>query len=132
MKSAIVKGSKIKADEMKTMEGNEAARGAFVKGLFIAEEMNASIMEVTLPKGYSVPMHKHDHHSLGYTLKGRAKKIIEGGGEFLVEPGDVYYHPPGEVHTTRALEDYVEVEVKSPPATPWKREKLQKEQPGQN
>lgn len=37
----------------------------------------------------------------------------------VAEPGSVWRHPPGVVHHSEALEDCVQIEVKSPPCRTW-------------
>ena len=41
------------------------------------------------------------------------------GQEFIAEPGDAWIHPRGVPHYSEALEDCVQVEVKSPPRKTW-------------
>lgn len=65
------------------------------------------------------PLHKHDdHESIGFQLKGR-QRIVIGDEEFVSEPGDAWYHGPGVVHMSEALEDTIQLEMKSPPMRTW-------------
>ena len=71
-------------------------------------------------KGTVDPMHVHeDHESIVYLLKGRMRLIIDGE-EFVAEQGDVWRHPRGVPHFSEALEDCVQLEVKSPPRKTWR------------
>jgi quercetin dioxygenase-like cupin family protein len=64
-------------------------------------------------KGMKDPTHQHDdHESIGY--------LVSGGEEFIAEPGDAWLHPRGVPHFSEALEDCIQVEVKSPPRKTWR------------
>ena len=77
------------------------------------------LMKVRRGKGLIDPPHTHDDHvSVGMLLSGRMRMII-GDDEFTAEPGSVWRHPPGVVHYSEALEDCVQIEVKSPPCRTW-------------
>ena len=79
----------------------------------------ASLLEMRREKGRTDPLHAHpDHESLCYLVSGRMRVVI-GEEEFLAEPGDCWIHPPGVEHFHEALEDCVQIEVKSPPRRPW-------------
>jgi hypothetical protein len=41
------------------------------------------------------------------------------GKEFIAEPGDVWRHPPGVPHFSEALEECVQLEIKSPARKTW-------------
>lgn len=70
-------------------------------------------------KGLHDPLHKHDdHESIGYQLTGR-QRIVIGDEEFFSEPGDAWYHGPGVIHMSEALEDTIQLEMKSPPMRTW-------------
>ena len=70
-------------------------------------------------RGLLDPLHRHDdHESIGFQLKGR-QRIIIGDEEFLSEAGDAWYHAPGVIHMSEALEDTIQLEMKSPPMRTW-------------
>lgn len=70
-------------------------------------------------KGLHDPLHQHDdHESIGFQLKGRQRVLIDGQ-EFLAEEGDAWYHPAGVIHMSEALEDTIQLEMKSPPMRTW-------------
>lgn len=47
------------------------------------------------------------------------KPLVIGGKEFIAEAGDAWIHPRGVPHFSEALEDCIQVEVKSPPRKTW-------------
>ena len=70
-------------------------------------------------KGTIDPMHQHDdHESIGYLLSGVMRMVI-GEQEFFLEQGDVWRHPRGVPHLSEAIEDCVQLEIKSPPRKTW-------------
>jgi quercetin dioxygenase-like cupin family protein len=76
-------------------------------------------LEAFKGKGLHDPLHRHDdHESIGYCLSGKLRLVI-GGQEFVAEPGDVWLHPRGVEHFSEALEDTVQLEIKSPPTKTW-------------
>ena len=48
-----------------------------------------------------------------------ACRLVIGGKEFIAEAGDAWMHPRGVPHFSEALEDCIQVEVKSPPRKTW-------------
>ena len=42
-----------------------------------------------------------------------------GDAEFIAEPGDVWRHPAGVPHFSEALEESVQIEIKSPARKTW-------------
>ena len=74
----------------------------------------------TRKKGLIDPEHQHDdHESIAILLSGKLRLVIDGE-EFIAGPGDCWVHPRGVRHYSEALEDCVQVEVKSPPIRTWK------------
>lgn len=77
------------------------------------------ILEVKRKAGLVDPLHRHDdHESAGYLISGRMRVII-GDEEFIAEPGTSWIHPVGVDHYSEALEDCVQIEIKSPPRKTW-------------
>jgi quercetin dioxygenase-like cupin family protein len=99
------------------VEGRPLAHPAEVRVL--AEGAEMIVLEVTMQAGGSSPEHVHDHESVGYLVRGRARTEIDGVA-YELAPGDGFRHPPGAAHTMAALEDdTVWLEIKSPPARTW-------------
>jgi quercetin dioxygenase-like cupin family protein len=87
-------------------------------GLLIAGE-NALVTRSFRGRGLVDPPHRHDdHESIGVLLSGRLKLTIDGQ-EFVAGPGDAWLHRRGVVHASVALEDCIQIEVKSPPRRTW-------------
>ena len=110
-------------DEDISEETVTAVEGALEKGhlsvktLFVSEHV--LVMKVFRGKGLIDSPHQHDdHESVATLISGRMKMQI-GDEEFIAEPGSVWRHPPGVVHYSEALEDCVQIEVKSPPRKTW-------------
>ena len=88
-----------------------------IRPLIVGEDM--LFLQAFKGKGMKDPMHQHDdHESIGYLIKGRMRLVI-GGKEFIAVPGDAWLHPAGVPHFSEALEDCLQVEVKSPPRKTW-------------
>lgn len=88
-----------------------------LKPLLVGEEI--LFLQAFKAKGMKDPLHQHDdHESIGYLISGRMRIVI-GGQESIAEPGDAWLHPRGVPHFSEALEDCVQVEVKSPPRKTW-------------
>jgi unsaturated pyranuronate lyase len=70
-------------------------------------------VEFRLPRGGGVPPHSHHHEQVGYVVSGRMEFTI-GDAIRVLGAGDAYLMPSGVVHSTRALEDSVVIDVFSP------------------
>lgn len=51
-----------------------------------------------------VPVHSHPHEQYGYIVSGKAR-LMCGGQEDVLEPGDSYYVPGGVPHGLHVLEE---------------------------
>ena len=71
------------------------------------------VVEVTLPKGTVVPDHSHPHEQCGYLVSGRLEFTIAGETREL-SPGDGWAAPGNAIHSVRALEDSIAIDVFSP------------------
>ena len=77
------------------------------------------LIELFEAKGVRVPEHTHDdHESIVYLVKGSMRLVI-GGREFIARAGDAWLHPRGVPHWSETLEDWVAIEIKSPPRKTW-------------
>lgn len=95
-----------------------ALNGECRLGLVIAGE-NALMTRSFRGKGLIDPPHRHDdHESIGMLISGRLHLTIDGE-EFVAGPGDVWLHKRGVIHASVALEDCVQIEIKSPPRRTW-------------
>ena len=74
---------------------------------------NMHLVEFHVPKGSGVPVHNHMHDQVGYVVSGRLEFSI-GDAMRELGPGDAYLVPSNVVHSSRALEDVVVIDVFSP------------------
>ena len=80
----------------------------------------SSMTRWTRKKGLIDPLHQHDdHESVAILLSGKLRMVIDGV-ETILGPGDSWVHPRGVPHYSEALEDCVQIEVKSPPIRTWR------------
>lgn len=106
------------ADEkIASVEGVQEHGDLRVKVLHVGKDI--LMLEVFRGKGQVDPPHLHeDHESCGYLVQGRMKVVI-GDTEFIAEAGASWRHPAGVLHSSEALTDCVQIEVKSPPRKTW-------------
>ena len=111
-------GASVEAERIAAVEGVAEEPGKLtVKPLLVGSDM--LLLEAFKAKGMVDPLHQHDdHESVAYLLKGRMRLVI-GGQEFIAEAGDSWIHPRGVPHFSEALEDCIQIEVKSPARKTW-------------
>lgn len=99
------------------MRANSAARPVeMLPGVVrrsIAWGERASVVELHLKRGSSVPPHSHPHEQCGYLVRGLFAFTI-GGKTEEVRPGGGWYIPGGVEHSVAVLEDSVAIDVFSP------------------
>ena len=88
-----------------------------VKVLMVAD--NFVTLWIRRGKGLVDPVHQHDDHESVATLVSGKLKMWIGDEEFVAGPGDVWRHPPGVPHYSEALEECVQIEIKSPARKTW-------------
>mgnify|MGYP001182937476 FL=1 len=109
--------SDIEEEEVKAVEGAIEQGELSLKVLMVTENM--IMLRAWRGKGLIDPLHQHDdHESVATLLYGKLKMKI-GDKEFIANPGDVWRHPPGVPHFSEALEECVQIEVKSPARKTW-------------
>lgn len=115
----FVRNASVAAEPVTALEGMAEGNGGHlaIKPLMVGQ--NAMVMEAHRQKGLIDPEHAHpDHESICYLVKGRMRVVI-AGEEFIAKPGDTWIHPAGVPHYHEALEDSVQIEIKSPPKKTW-------------
>jgi len=115
----FVANASIPAQAVKALEGMPEGDGGHlsIKPLMVGQDM--VFLEVHREKGLIDPEHSHpDHESICYLVKGKVRVVI-AGEEFIASPGDTWIHPAGVPHYHEALEDSVQIEIKSPPKKTW-------------
>ena len=114
----FVNSLQVNAEPVLQVEGTVLPAGAVeAKRLIVGE--NGLLLQVSRHKGYVELPHTHpDHESIAYLIKGKLKMRI-GDREFIAEPGCAWIHPANVEHSSMALEDTVQIEVKTPPVLTW-------------
>ncbi len=104
-------------ETVRAIEGVVQQGHLSIEVLMVTEEM--VMMKIRRGKGLIDPSHVHeDHESVATLISGRMRNCI-GDEEFISEAGSVWRHPPGVVHSSEALEDCVQIEVKTPARKTW-------------
>lgn len=104
-------------ETVRAVEGVVQQGQLSVQVLMVTEEL--VMLKVWRKKGLIDPSHVHeDHESVATLISGRMRNCI-GGEEFLSEAGSVWRHSPGVVHSSEALEDCIQIEVKTPARKTW-------------
>lgn len=114
----FVAGASVPAEPVTAIEGAAEAGGKLaIKPLMVGDD--ALFMEVHRKRGLIDPEHHHpDHESICYLVSGRMRVVIDGR-EFVAGPGDIWKHRPGVTHYHEALEDCVQIEIKTPAVKTW-------------
>ncbi len=111
------KDADIPEETIHAIEGAVEQGELSVKVLMVTD--NFVLLRAWRGKGLIDPIHQHDdHESVATLISGRLKMKI-GDKEFIAEPGDVWRHPQGVLHSSEALEECVQLEIKSPPRKTW-------------
>ncbi len=104
-------------EAVSAIEGVEQQGKLSIQVLMVTDDL--VMMKVRRGKGLVDPSHVHDdHESVATLISGRMRNRI-GDREFISEPGSAWRHPPGVVHSSEALEDCVQIEVKRPARRTW-------------
>ena len=116
----FVRNADIPGQHVKALEGQPESQNGHnltIKPLMVGQDM--VFLEAHREKGLVDPEHSHpDHESICYLVKGKVRVVI-AGEEFIAGPGDTWIHPAGVPHYHEALEDSVQIEIKSPPKKTW-------------
>lgn len=86
------------------LNGVASAQGSAVQSLFQTDVANVQdqeivVLEVTYPPGHNSTSHRHNSHTIVYVLEGTVKMAVAGGDTRTLNPGDVFYENPDDVHT---------------------------------
>ena len=57
------------------------------------------VLEVTYPAGQASAVHRHNAHTVVYVLEGTVEMQVAGGELMTLEPGDVFYETPDDIHS---------------------------------
>ncbi len=81
---------------------------------------NATISQLSLKKGATVPRHSHMNEQYSWIISG-ALKFVFDDREILVGEGEILVIPPNVPHSAVALEDTVDVDIFAPRREDWIR-----------
>ena len=81
---------------------------------------NATISQLLLKKGATVPRHSHMNEQYSWILSGTLKFIFDDR-EILVGAGEILLIPANVAHSALALEDTVDVDIFAPRREDWIR-----------
>lgn len=87
-------------------------KGISLDTLAVGEK--SMVTRMNYKAGDVVPVHSHPHEQCGYVVSGKAR-LMCGGQEEVIEPGDSYYIPGNTPHGLHALEDGHIVDFFTPP-----------------
>ena len=87
---------------------------AGVRRKTLAEGERVMVCEISFDPGAFVPEHQHPHEQAGYVVSGELVLTV-AGMPLTLRPGDGYVVPPNAVHSARATEECVVIDVFSPP-----------------
>jgi quercetin dioxygenase-like cupin family protein len=79
---------------------------------------NATISQLVLKKGATVPRHSHTNEQYSWIISGVLKFIFDDR-EILVGKGEILVIPPNVAHSAVALEDTVDVDIFAPRREDW-------------
>ena len=102
---------------MAGVEGEKFKSPLTLKLLMVTPDMHC--LKVSRKKGFVDPTHSHDDHSTICCLLSGKLRLNIGNETYVAEPGDVWLHPQGVPHSSEALEDSSQIEVKAPACKTW-------------
>jgi quercetin dioxygenase-like cupin family protein len=79
------------------------------------------VCEFFLERDAVVPEHNHMNDQAGYVVSGKLEMTVGGVVQVCV-PGDSYAIPGGILHSARALQDTLVIDVFSPPRNDYRTE----------
>jgi quercetin dioxygenase-like cupin family protein len=81
---------------------------------------NATISQLLLKKGATVPRHSHMNEQYSWIISGSLRFIFDDR-EILVGEGEILIIPANVAHSAVALEDTVDVDIFAPRREDWIR-----------
>lgn len=81
---------------------------------------NATISQLVLKKGATVPRHSHQNEQYSWIISGSLNLIFDDR-EMVVKAGEIVLIPGSVAHSAVALEDTVDVDIFAPRREDWIR-----------
>jgi len=97
----------------------EMRPGLFRRTMATTDEI--MVCEFFLERGTVVEAHSHYNDQAGYVTQGRLEITI-GEETYICRPGDSYAVPGGIVHSARAVDDTITIDIFSPPRSDYMTE----------
>jgi len=94
----------------------EKVNPLFERQLVVGDKV--MVAHILLKKDCVVPLHHHVNEQISYVESGSMKFTIDGQ-EIIVRAGEFLCIPPDVPHTAVALEDFVGVDIFTPPREDW-------------
>ncbi|HTU48850.1 MAG TPA: cupin domain-containing protein [Bryobacteraceae bacterium] len=94
----------------------ETVNPLFDRQLVVGDQI--MIARVLLKKGSVVPMHSHFNEQISHAQSGALQFTIDGR-EILLRAGEFLCIPPHMPHSALALEDFVGIDIFTPPRADW-------------
>jgi quercetin dioxygenase-like cupin family protein len=79
---------------------------------------HAMLAHLKLLKGCLVPLHHHHNEQISMCVSGSMEFVLDGES-ITVHAGEVLVIPPNVPHSALALEDFVGLDIFSPPREDW-------------
>jgi quercetin dioxygenase-like cupin family protein len=100
---------------LQSIEGLPVRGRITVKPLLVTDHM--LLLETAYEAGAGAPLHRHEHESICYVVRGRMRTTVQDRS-WELGPGDSCVHSKGVLHALEAIEESVVVEIKSPAPDP--------------
>ena len=94
----------------------ETVNSLFDRQLVVGDQI--MVARILLKKGCVVPMHSHFNEQVSHVQSGSIQFSIDGR-EIIVRAGEFLCIPPHMPHSAVALEDFVGIDIFTPPRADW-------------
>ncbi|HEX3683311.1 MAG TPA: cupin domain-containing protein [Bryobacteraceae bacterium] len=94
----------------------ETVNPLFDRQLIVGDQI--MVARVLLKKGCLVPTHSHFHEQIS-TVKSGVLQFTIDGREIVLREAEILCIPPHMPHSALALEDFVGIDIFTPPRADW-------------
>jgi quercetin dioxygenase-like cupin family protein len=94
----------------------ESVNSLFDRQLVVGDQI--MVARILLKKGCVVPMHNHVNEQVSHAQSGSIQFTIDGR-EIILRAGEFLCIPPHMPHSAVALEDFVGIDIFTPPRADW-------------
>lgn len=94
----------------------ESVNPLFDRQLLVGEQM--MVARIIMKKGAVVPLHSHHNEQISHAQSGSLQFSIDGR-ELTLRAGEFLCIPPHVPHSAVALEDFVGIDLFTPPREDW-------------